>query len=74
MTSRTEWAMLCGFALSMIGFAFSMYLTYREVFTIHAICSWCVSSAIIFTLLAGVTPLRVATRATPLAAGALGNS
>jgi uncharacterized membrane protein len=29
------------------------------VFTIHAICSWCVSSAIVFTLLAIVGTLRV---------------
>ena len=36
-----------------------MYLTYRELFTIHAICSWCVASAIIFTLLAAVTTARV---------------
>ena len=28
-----------------------MYLTYRELFTIHAICEWCVSSAVLMTLL-----------------------
>jgi uncharacterized membrane protein len=33
------------------GFAFSLYLTYRELFSIHAICEWCVSSASIMTLL-----------------------
>jgi uncharacterized membrane protein len=31
---------------------------YREVFTIHAICSWCVSSAIVFALLAAVATVR----------------
>ncbi|HEX3689838.1 MAG TPA: vitamin K epoxide reductase family protein, partial [Solirubrobacteraceae bacterium] len=34
-----------------VGFAFSGYLTYRELFSIHAICEWCASSAVILTLL-----------------------
>jgi uncharacterized membrane protein len=38
-------------ALTLGGFAFSAYLTYREVFSIHAICEECVSSAIIMTVL-----------------------
>jgi len=56
---RGERPLLGGYALTSIAFAFSVYLTYREVFTIHAICSWCVSSAIVFTLLAIVATLRV---------------
>jgi uncharacterized membrane protein len=56
---RGERALLGGYVLTLIGFAFSVYLTYREVFTIHAICSWCVSSAIVFTLLAIVGGVRV---------------
>jgi uncharacterized membrane protein len=56
---RGEQALLGGYALTLIAFAFSVYLTYREVFTIHAICSWCVASAIVFTLLAIVGALRV---------------
>ena len=38
-------------SLTLAGFGFSAYLTYRELFSIHAICEWCVSSAIILTLL-----------------------
>lgn len=57
--SRSERAMLIGFGLSLVACAFSGYLTYREVFTIHAICSWCVSSAIVFTLLAAVSSIRL---------------
>jgi uncharacterized membrane protein len=38
-------------ALTVVGFGFSAYLTYRELFSIHAICEWCVSSAIILTVL-----------------------
>lgn len=37
--------------LTLIGVGFSAYLTYRELFSIHAICEWCVSSAVILTLL-----------------------
>jgi uncharacterized membrane protein len=33
------------------GFGFSLYLTYRELFTLHKICEWCVSSAVLMTLL-----------------------
>ena len=35
-----------------------MYLTYRELFTIKAICQWCVSSAVIMTVLAVLTAIR----------------
>ncbi len=33
------------------GLAFSVYLTYLELFVIHAICRWCVASAIVTTLI-----------------------
>jgi uncharacterized membrane protein len=33
------------------GFGFSLYLTYREVFTLEKICEYCVSSAILLTLM-----------------------
>jgi uncharacterized membrane protein len=29
----------------LVGTLFSAYLTYLEVFVIHAICEWCVASA-----------------------------
>ena len=57
--SRSERALLIGFGLSLVACAFSAYLTYREVGTIHAICSWCVSSAVVFTLLAAVYSIRL---------------
>jgi uncharacterized membrane protein len=38
-------------ALTLGGLGFSAYLTYRELFSIHAICEWCVSSAVIMTML-----------------------
>jgi uncharacterized membrane protein len=33
------------------GFVFSLWLTYLELFQIHAICQWCVISAIIVTII-----------------------
>lgn len=42
---------LATLGLTLIGVAFSAYLTFRELFSIHAICEWCVSSAVILTLL-----------------------
>jgi uncharacterized membrane protein len=36
-------------ALATMGFAFTLYLTYVELFVLHAICRWCVASAAIMT-------------------------
>jgi uncharacterized membrane protein len=36
---------------TIAGFGFSAYLTYRELFSIHAVCEWCASSAVIMTIL-----------------------
>jgi uncharacterized membrane protein len=47
-SERTRFATL---AFTIAGFGFSAYLTYRELFTIHAICEWCASSAVIMTIL-----------------------
>lgn len=33
------------------GFAFSAYLTYRELFSLHAVCEECATSAVIMTVL-----------------------
>ncbi len=49
---------LATLGLTLIGFGFSAYLTYRELFSIHAVCEWCVSSAVILTLLLGCSIIR----------------
>jgi uncharacterized membrane protein len=46
-----EESRLATLGLTIFGVGFSGYLTYRELFSIHAICEWCVSSAVILTLL-----------------------
>lgn len=33
--------------LSGVGVAFTLYLTYLELFVIHAVCRWCVASAVL---------------------------
>ncbi len=47
----SELSRLVTLSLTLGGFAFSAYLTGRELFTIHAICEWCVSSAVLLTIL-----------------------
>jgi uncharacterized membrane protein len=49
---------LGAFIFSTIGFGFSAYLTYLELFTINAICQWCVASAVLMALLFAVNALR----------------
>jgi uncharacterized membrane protein len=39
------------FGMALFGTLFSVYLTYLELFVIHAVCIWCLSSAIIITVL-----------------------
>jgi uncharacterized membrane protein len=56
---RGDLGRLAGAAIALSGFGFSMYLTYREIFTIKAICQWCVGSAVLMTLLAILTTVRL---------------
>lgn len=44
-------------AMSGLGVAFAIYLTALEVFVIHAICRWCVGSAVIILLVLVVSLL-----------------
>ena len=56
---RNELGRIAGFGIALVGCLFSLYLTYREIFTIKAICPWCVSSAVMMTLLTFLTAWRV---------------
>jgi uncharacterized membrane protein len=42
---------LAALGLTVVGFGFSAYLTYRELFSIHAICEECATSAVFMTIL-----------------------
>ena len=47
-----------GFLAALIGFGFSLYLTYLELFVIDAICQWCVASAVLMALSLAVAATR----------------
>lgn len=46
-----EQTRLATLGFTVVGFGFSAYLTGRELFSLHQICEWCVSSASIMTIL-----------------------
>jgi uncharacterized membrane protein len=48
-----------GLLVALVGFGFSVYLTYLELFVIDAICQWCVASACLMTLLLVVNTWRM---------------
>jgi uncharacterized membrane protein len=54
---RQNWGLIATYApivlygVTLFGTIFSVYLTYLELFVIKAVCIWCVSSAVIITLL-----------------------
>ncbi len=56
---RGDLARMAGFAIALVGFGYSLYLTYLELFTIEAICQWCVASAVLMTLLFATNSLRM---------------
>lgn len=45
--------------LSGVAVAFTVYLTYVELFVLHAICRWCVGSAAIIVLLFSLAVLEL---------------
>jgi len=55
---RGEAARLATAGMALGGFAFSVYLTSLELFRIHAICQWCVGSAIVMTAIAVLATIR----------------
>ena len=52
--------LMVNFGLSIIGVLFSAYLTYLEIAVIHAICPFCVLSAICMLILFGLNLARLA--------------
>jgi uncharacterized membrane protein len=55
LTRNSEAARTATAFLAIAGLGFSAYLTYVEVFELHAICIWCVGSAICMLALTGLT-------------------
>ncbi|NMC14774.1 MAG: vitamin K epoxide reductase family protein [Chloroflexi bacterium] len=46
-----HYAPVANFCMATFGVIFSIYLTYLEIFVIRAVCMWCITSAILMTLL-----------------------
>jgi uncharacterized membrane protein len=57
--ARGELARAAAALVAIVGFGFSVYLTYESVHVIHATCQWCLSSLAIMTVMAGVTTARL---------------
>ncbi len=55
----TPWPQRGLFAAAAIGVAFSIYLTYIELYVLYEICPWCVLSAIIVTTIAVLSALEL---------------
>ena len=53
-----RWPVILLLVLAGLGVAFTAYLTYLELFVIHAICRWCVGSALIIVSLFVVSLLE----------------
>lgn len=58
--------------LTLVGVGFSGYLTYLELAVIHAVCQWCVASALVMAALAGVSIARLLRDPETAAAGRRG--
>jgi uncharacterized membrane protein len=50
-TFAVENGPLAIFGMGLVGVAYSAYLTYLELYVIHAVCPFCVASAVIFLLI-----------------------
>ncbi len=48
------WAGAAALGLSLFGVAFSVYLTFLELFVIGAMCEWCVANAVIMAIVAAL--------------------
>lgn len=55
----TEWGPMLVFGLALAGTLYSAYLTYVELAIIHAVCPYCVASAVIITLILIVSAVRL---------------
>ena len=70
LVRQSETSRLATMSLTLVGFGFSAYLTYRELFSIHAVCEECATSAGLLTVLMCLSIwrfLRGENDATPLA-------
>jgi uncharacterized membrane protein len=58
LAPESETSRLATMSFTLVGFGFSAYLTYRELFSIHAICEECATSAVLMTVIMGLSVWR----------------
>lgn len=51
LVRESENSRLITTVFTVVGFGFSAYLTYRELFTLHEVCEECASSAVLITVM-----------------------
>lgn len=56
---QKDFSRIATFFLTLGGFAFSLYLTYLELWKIFGICQWCIASATIMTCLFIISTARL---------------
>jgi len=54
-----EYSPIVVFGMTLAGFLYSVYLTYIEIYVLHAICPYCVVSAIVMLVLFIVSSVRL---------------
>lgn len=54
-----DWGVYLEFGLAFAGTLYSAYLTYIELFVIHKVCPYCVTSAVAVTLVCVLSALRL---------------
>jgi uncharacterized membrane protein len=64
-----EWAPLAVFGLALTGTLYSAYLTYVELFVLHAVCPYCVASALFIAGILIISVLRLVQRGRAAAEG-----
>jgi uncharacterized membrane protein len=69
LVPQSETTRLATLGVVFSGWGFSVYLTYREVFSLEKICEWCVGSAILMTILTLLSAWRFL-RGDPRSSGA----
>jgi uncharacterized membrane protein len=52
-------ARMAGFGFALVGFGYTVFLTYVELFRIEAACEWCLASAVTMTLLFAANTVRM---------------
>jgi uncharacterized membrane protein len=54
-----DYGRLLVFGMALFGFLFSAYLTYIEFFVIYMVCTWCLTQAVVMTLLFILSTVRM---------------